>query len=185
VAAEYAEIDELRFNFGDLDDEVMERRENDTGASRRGPDKPGAYPGEIVSMRARTAKADGSPTKDIEVIAAINDGDFDGWQGRLYINVEPEGEYYDLNQEIYYQTLNAIGLADRKKRRQGKFKLSDAEGKDCTLVVSIEADNRVGREGQKQARLSRIIKPGLSSGAATEQTAAEPAQSGGSEDLPF
>jgi hypothetical protein len=135
-------------------------------------------------MKARTKKANGDPTKDIEVIAEISSGDFKGWAGRIYINADPESEYYDLNREIYFQVLNAIGLVDKAKKK-GKFKIADAEGKPCALAVTIEADNRPEREGQKQARLQAVLKPGSTSADGAAQTAAEPSTSGGDEDLPF
>lgn len=183
--AEYAEIDELRYNFEGLEEDSLDRRANQTEVrAGRGPDKPGVYPGEIVSMKARTKKANGDATKDIEVIAAISSGDFKGWQGRLYINADPESEYYDLNREIYFQVLNSIGLVEKSKKK-GKFKIADAEGKACALAVTIEADNRPEREGQKQARLQAILKPGSTSADGAASTAAEPSQTGGDEDLPF
>jgi hypothetical protein len=51
--------------------------------------------------------------------------------------------------------------------------------------VNIEADNRAGREGQTQARLQAILKPGSTSADGAAQSVAEPTQTGGDDDLPF
>jgi hypothetical protein len=72
-----------------------------------------------------------------------------------------------------------------KSKKKGKFKIADAEGEACALAVTIEADNRPDREGQKQARLQAILKPGTTSADSAAQTAPEPSTTGDDEDLPF
>jgi hypothetical protein len=178
---------ELRFNFDDLDEDAMERRERDTGAGSNAPTKPGPYPGKIVSMNTRTQKNDGSATKDIHVVAEITEGPHEGWRGQKYFNVEFDGDTGAVKKEMYYQLLNALGIATTSKTK-GKFRTENIEGKPCTLVVRMEPDNRPEFEGVMRAKLDRLLKPGLTKGnGAAAKDAESDSDSGGSDDddLPF
>ncbi len=109
--------------------------------------QPGLYRGKIVSIKNRKAKADGSPTNDLEVVVDVGEQYSRLW---TYIQLDNPATRWKLREFTDALGLPPKGEIDEKKH----------EGKPVTVKITSDTD----LDGDYRGRIKNLFLPGEAPG---------------------